>query len=97
MQNIELTENYWEVVRVYSTDKKDWGMAVRTMLVLISYRTSRIWDEVLFALVPVKQLFPAAKLRSTRSHRWASRADLRRQGSLKRSCDEKEDVTGAGR
>ncbi|MGW0822557.1 hypothetical protein [Streptomyces sp. NPDC002845] len=49
------------------TKNKDWGLAMRTIVSLISYRISRLWDTVLIAMVPIKQaLFPTDGPRSTR-------------------------------
>jgi hypothetical protein len=38
----------------------DWGLAMRSIIALVSYRISRYWDAALIALVPVKQTLLAA-------------------------------------
>ncbi|WP_157857377.1 hypothetical protein [Streptomyces yerevanensis] len=39
---------------------KDWGLAARTVLALLAYRIGRVWDALLIAVVPIKEvLFPA--------------------------------------
>jgi hypothetical protein len=49
-------------------NQKDWGLAMRTVAALISYRTSRAVDVLLIALVPVRNVLHFD--RSRRPTRW---------------------------